>query len=389
MRRTIWDFSDHLSTHLSSPPTTDLENPWCFPHVSLIDLLENGQTWAKFHKSTPWGDIWQRRIWSSWNPLTQGIPCPTVVSSVLERIFLCGKHLRTQEKPSICPNSPNFIQTMKQLIRVVWCKLRVLEPPPLTIDSSQNVLIIQLLPLSSWMSWQSTFSSSFPCCPPSLSTQYPLCHHPPTALLGCRPRTSILIWRRWFHSKSCSCFPPSMFNPNLLRVPWAMYQPHHFLDPPHHSSPWQHPRPPSWPQVLSPHPFPATQQHHSRSRLLSCLLHPDSGGMGCIQGIWPQVGKSYLITTSCPTHLHSLCTLSCSESWNPSSSPLSTTTTLLDVPADPCPAFHQVHTTSYSSRVAPRDPPYGPTTHSDWWDCLFSLPHHGAFSCQLPRVQVP
>ena len=35
----------------------------------------------------------------------------------------------------------------------------------------------------------------------------------------------------------------------------------------------------------------------------------------------------------------------------PASSPLSTTTTLIDVPADLCPAFHQNHTASYPTRV--------------------------------------
>ena len=37
----------------------------------------------------------------------------------------------------------------------------------------------------------------------------------------------------------------------------------------------------------------------------------------------------------------------------PASSPLSTTTTLIEMPADPCPAFHQNHTASYPTRVIP------------------------------------
>ena len=42
------------------------------------------------------------------------------------------------------------------------------------------------------------------------------------------------------------------------------------------------------------------------------------------------------------------CAPSPTSSWEtPASSPLSTTTTLLDVPADPRPAFHQNHTASY------------------------------------------
>ena len=43
----------------------------------------------------------------------------------------------------------------------------------------------------------------------------------------------------------------------------------------------------------------------------------------------------------------------------PTSSPLSIATILIDTPADIRPAFHQNHTTSYSTRVAPRDPHLG------------------------------
>ena len=41
-------------------------------------------------------------------------------------------------------------------------------------------------------------------------------------------------------------------------------------------------------------------------------------------------------------------------------SPLSTTTTLIDDPTDPCPIFDQNHTTSYPTWVIPQDPCLGP-----------------------------
>ena len=44
----------------------------------------------------------------------------------------------------------------------------------------------------------------------------------------------------------------------------------------------------------------------------------------------------------------------------PVSSPQSTTTTLLDIPADPHPAFHHSSTASYPTQGAPRDPHLGP-----------------------------
>ena len=55
----------------------------------------------------------------------------------------------------------------------------------------------------------------------------------------------------------------------------------------------------------------------------------------------------------------------------PVSSPLSTTTTLIDTPADPRPAFHQNHTASYPTCVIPRDPCLGPESSASLEDHCF------------------
>ena len=213
-----------FSNCLPSLITANLENTWRLSCLPLINLSGDYGTQAEFCKPTPQGDRWWRRVRDSWNPLTQGIPWLSVIFSVLERVFLHREHLGIQSKSQTHPNNPKVIQTTKQFIKgwMVWTLSS--RATSLTANSPQNVLIVQLLTLSPWTSWQSMFLSNFPCHPSLPTMQYPLhCHHP-TALPGCRPRTSILIWRGWVHSKSCLCFPPSMFNPNLLRISWAANQ---------------------------------------------------------------------------------------------------------------------------------------------------------------------
>ena len=69
----------------------------------------------------------------------------------------------------------------------------------------------------------------------------------------------------------------------------------------------------------------------------------------------------------------------------PTSSPLSTTATLIDDPADPCPTFHQNHTASYPTQVIPWILS-GPNNGSNSRDYMFSLPCCWASSCQLSGV---
>ena len=153
MRRAIWDFSGYLSARLLSLSTANLEDPQCLPCLPLIDLLGNCQTWAEFRTSTPWGDRQRRRIWSSRNPLTQGIPWPTAISSVLERILLCGKHLGTREKPSTLLNSPNIVQTTKQFIKRLCGANSKFSTHLPDYQLTHNVFIVQLLPVLPWTSW--------------------------------------------------------------------------------------------------------------------------------------------------------------------------------------------------------------------------------------------
>ena len=73
----------------------------------------------------------------------------------------------------------------------------------------------------------------------------------------------------------------------------------------------------------------------------------------------------------------------------PTSSPLSTTTTLIDVPADLHPAFHQNHTASYPTHVVPRDPCLGPELTASTTDHCFQCHITGHFRINCPEYECP
>ena len=166
MGRTIWNLPSHFPACLSSPSTSNLEDPWCLPCLPPINLSRDCQTQTKLHKSTPWGDRGQRRIWSHWNSLTQEIPWPQIVSGVLERVFVHGKHLGAWVKPQTCTNNPNVVQTTEWSIRAAWCEHDVLKLPSLTTSTHAMSLSSNSSPShpgrldSQWFHW------IFPCALP-------------------------------------------------------------------------------------------------------------------------------------------------------------------------------------------------------------------------------
>ena len=150
-----------------------MENTWHLPCLSLIDLSRNSQAWAELHKPTLWGDRQWRRVQSSQNSLTLGIPLPSILPHILERILLHGEHLGTWKKPPTHPNSPHIVQTMKWSIKgcMVW-----------TIGSWATSLIIIHY---HHINMSSSSSNSSPSCPGPLDNQ---CFHHifPTALPHCQ-----------------------------------------------------------------------------------------------------------------------------------------------------------------------------------------------------------
>ena len=78
---------------------------------------------------------------------------------------------------------------------------------------------------------------------------------------------------------------------------------------------------------------------------------------------------------------------------DPIPSPQSTTTTLLDIPsdipADDRPAFHQGHTASYPTRVAPHDPCLGPEPIATESTRCFQCHAMGHFHINCPEYKCP
>ena len=71
------------------------------------------------------------------------------------------------------------------------------------------------------------------------------------------------------------------------------------------------------------------------------------------------------------------------------SSPLLTTTTLMDILADPHPAFHQGHTTSYPTCVAPQDPCLSPQLTATVKTVCFHCHDMGHFCVNCPEYECP
>ena len=85
---------------------------------------------------------------------------------------------------------------------------------------------------------------------------------------------------------------------------------------------------------------------------LTCVFHPIYHTLTVVE--WDAYKESNLRLVNCISSpppalpIPTPCTPSPASSLEtPASSPLSTTTTLIDIPADPCTAFHQDHTASY------------------------------------------
>ena len=73
----------------------------------------------------------------------------------------------------------------------------------------------------------------------------------------------------------------------------------------------------------------------------------------------------------------------------PASSLLSTTATLVNDPADPHPAFHQNRTTSYPTRVVPRDPCLGPSMAATPETICFHCHTTGNLHVNCPDYKCP
>ena len=70
-------------------------------------------------------------------------------------------------------------------------------------------------------------------------------------------------------------------------------------------------------------------------------------------------------------------------------SPLSTTTTLIDIPADPRRPFHQGCTASYPTQVAPQDPCLGPEPTASVETVCFNCHITGHFHVDCPEYECP
>ena len=204
-----------------------------------------------------------------------------VISSVLERIFLCRKHLGTREKPSTCPNSFNIIQTTKWFIK--GCMVRTLSSRAASLTTDSPIM--------------SSSSNSSPSCPGCLNSQH-FCHVFPAALprsqhnilytavlqqpflvadlerqSSCEEDDSIQSLIRVFHHLCSTQIYLGSLEPHTdhitsstLHIAAALND---TLDLLHDHRIHHH--------VLSLPPNNITLAH-----IFHCLSHPDSSGAGCI-----------------------------------------------------------------------------------------------------------
>ena len=124
---------------------------------------------------------------------------------------------------------------------------------------------------------------------------------------------------------------------------------------------------------------------------LARVFHPIYGTMTAVKRDEYEKSDLRLVNRlSSPPHLPvpPPCAPSPTES-TPALSPLSTTTTLIDEPADTCPAFHQNHTASYPTHVVPRDPHLGPEPTASSTDCCFQCHAAGHFHVDCLEYECP
>ena len=249
----------------------------------------------------------------------------------------------------------------------------------------QHVFIIHFLPFLSRIPWQPMLPLCLPHCPSLSPAKYSVCFHPPTTVSCCQNGTTVIVQRRWIHTKPCLCLPSSVLDADLFSNPWATHWSHPFFVIICHGSHWWHPGPSPQSWSPPPHSLPPTIKYNPHTHFLSHIPDNDSGGAGHVQRVQLEVGQSahiptFYFTSSCPS-------LSCSY-WYPWT--ISTVnhqhppwwsswlSTCLSTGAD-CLLPHLYCTLR---------PPSGPTIGHNWGDCLFSLPQPGVFSHWLLGVQV-